>query len=218
MKQALILLSIFFATTANSQLTYVDLDWVIDQTQVMPDGQTNIQEIDFDSNGSNDMRIGSWSNHQAGIQTVVEVLMIDAVGFGGLEIPGNSGYISDCPSTGFTYQDIVGYIYTSDEINPYVNQYVKMPFRFQGTSGTHCGFLYVRYVGTTITIEGYAWNPTPSGSCSCTSSGWLSLKENESDEEDYELYDLMGNRIDAPEGVTLKVYESGHVEKIFVMN
>jgi len=218
MKKTLLFILTTFALNAHSQLTYVDVDWVIDQTQVMPDGQTDVQEFDIDIDGTNDMRITSWSNHQAGIETVIELIMPDAVGFGGVEVSGSSGYISDCPSSGFTYQSIGGYIYTSDETNPYNNQYVKMPFRFQGSAGVHCGFLYVRYVGTTITIEGYAWNPTPSGICSCTSSGWLSLKEIELDGDEYKLYDLMGNRVDTPEGLTLKVYESGHIEKVFVMN
>lgn len=216
MKHLLILLFALITTVTSAQLNYIDLDWIIDQTQVMMDGQTNIQEIDINADGSNDMRITSWSNHQSGIATVVEVLMLDAVGFGGLQAAIGNQYIQNCPGTSFSYQSIDGYIYTSDSPNPYADQYVKFPFRFEGTAGPHCGFLYVRYVGTTITIEGYAWNPTPSGTCSCPTSGWLSLKEFEPNQNgEYELYNLMGQQVDNPEGLTLKVYENGLVEKIY---
>lgn len=219
MKQILFSLTLFIALSASSQVTYVDTDWVIDQTQVM-EGDVDTLELDIDQDGSKDMRISSWSNHQFGIETVVEVLMLDAVGFGGLQVATNSSYISDCPATGFTYQSIGGYIYTSDFTNPHANQYVKMPFRFQGSAGTHHGLLYVRYVGTTITIEGYAWNQTPNGPCDCNSTGWLSLNKLQMDQlkGNFQYYNLMGQRIEHPSGLTLKVYESGVTEKIYLVN
>lgn len=213
---AMILLGITQPLVAQSQLEYVNVDWVIDQSIVMTDGQTDTLTLDINEDGNDDLRITSWSNHQSGIETVVEVLMLDAVGFGGLQVSNSNLYVQDCPSTSFTYQSIDGYIYTSDSPNPYADQYVKFPFRFEGTAGTHCGFLYVRYVGTTITIEGYAWNPTPSGTCSCSTSGWLSLQELEPNQNGkYELYNLMGQQVENPEGLTLKVYENGLVEKIY---
>lgn len=202
--------------SVKAQITYVDTDWIIDQTQVMVDGEVDTLELDFDQDGTRDMRISSWSNHQSGIQTVTEVLMLDAVGFGGLQVQGS--YIADCPATGFTYQNIVGYIFTSDTPNPYSNQYVKMPFRFQGTAGTYYGILYVRYQGTTITIEGYAWNATPNGPCDCNSTGWLSLKEYQMDElqGDFHYYNMLGQQISSPQGLVLKVYENGVSEQIFI--
>lgn len=201
-----------------SQISYVDTDWIIDQTQVMFDGQCDTLELDIDQDGTKDMRITSWSNHQGGIQTVTEVLMLHAVGFGGLQVSGS--YISDCPATGFSYQSIVGYIYTSGASNPYANQYVKMPFKFQGTAGTHNAILYVRYQGTTITVEGYAWNPTPNGPCDCNSTIWLSLNEYKMDymKGDFNYYNLLGQEIDNPVGIALKVYESGYSEKVYITN
>lgn len=201
-----------------SQISYVNTDWIIDQTQVMVDGEMDTLELDFDQDGTKDMRISSWSNHQSGIQTVTEVLMLDAVGFGGLQVQGS--YIADCPASGFTYQNIVGYIFTSDASNPYANQYVKMPFRFQGTAGTHYGLLYVRYQGTTITIEGYAWNATPNGPCDCNSTGWLSLSEYQMDElqGNFHYYNMLGQQISNPQGLVLKVYESGLSKKVYVIN
>lgn len=204
--------------SAKAQITYVDTDWIIDQTQVLVDGDMDTLELDFDQDGTKDMRISSWSNHQSGIQTVTEVLMLDAVGFGGLQVQG--GYIADCPATGFTYQNIVGYIFTSDASNPYANQYVKMPFRFQGTAGTHYGLLYVRYQGTTITIEGYAWNATPNDPCDCNSTGWLSLNEYQMDElqGNFHYYNMLGQQISNPQGLVLKVYEGGVSEQVFITN
>lgn len=204
--------------SAKAQITYVDTDWIIDQTQVMVDGEMDTLELDFDQDGTKDMRISSWSNHQSGIQTVTEVLMLDAVGFGGLQVQGS--YIADCPASGFTYQNIVGYIFTSVSPNPYTNQYVKMPFRFQGPAGTHYGLLYVRYQGTTITIEGYAWNATPNGLCDCNSTGWLSLHEYQMEElhGDFHYYNMLGQQINNPQGLVLKVYESGISQKVFVTN
>lgn len=203
---------------AAAQISYVDTDWIIDQTQVMFDGQMDTLELDFDQDGTKDMRISSWSNHQGGIQTVTEVLMLDAVGFGGLQVQGS--YIADCPVTGFQYQSIVGYIYTSESSNPYAGQYVKMPFRFQGAAGTHYGLLYVRYVGTTITVEGYAWNPTPNGPCDCNSTIWLSLNKYEMDymKGEFNYYNLLGQQVESPSGLTLKVYESGFSEKVYIQN
>lgn len=211
--------------SAKSQITYVDTDWIIDQTQVMVDGEMDTLELDFDQDGTKDMRISSWSNHQSGIQTVTEVLMLDAVGFGGLQVQGS--YIADCPASGFTYQNIVGYIFTSDSPNPYTNQYVKMPFRFQGITGIHYGLLYVRYVNNsvtgeleTITIEGYTWNQTPGGLCDCNSTGWLSLSEYQMDElqGNFHYYNMLGQQISNPQGLVLKVYESGLSKKVYVIN
>ncbi len=215
-----IILSIYLATSAisYSQINYEDIDWIIDQTQVMFDSEVDTLELDFDQDGQNDMRISSWSNHQGGIQTAIEVLMLDAVGFGGLQVPNNSSYISDCPSSGFNYQSITGYIYTSDALNPYANQYVKMPFRFQRTTGTHYGLLYVRYVGTTITIEGYAWNPTHNGPCDCNTTEWLSLKElNENNIFEVEKYfNLIGQEIKDPHGFVIALYKVGITKKIYI--
>lgn len=217
-----ILLSIIFLypLTYIAQITYVDTDWIIDQTQVMFDGEVDTLELDFDQDGNKDMRISSWSNHQSGIQTVVEVLMLDAVGFGGLQVPMSSSYIADCPSSGFSYQSIAGYVYTSDNSNPYANQYVKMPFKFQGSAGVHYGLLYVRYVGTTITIEGYAWNETPGAACDCNSTDWLSLSEYQMDElqGNFHYYNMLGQQISNPQGLVLKVYESGLSKKVYVIN
>lgn len=218
MKTLFLSIATLFSLQAAAQISYVDTDWIIDQTQVMFDGQCDTLELDFDQDGTKDMRITSWSNHQGGIQTVTEVLMLNAVGFGGLQVQGS--YIADCPATGFNYQSIVGYIYTSGASNPYANQYVKMPFKFQGTSGTHYGLLYVRYVGTTITIEGYAWNPTPGGACDCNSTIWLSLNEYEMNnmKGDFEYYNLLGQQVNNPSGIALKVYESGYSEKVYIQN
>ena len=218
MKTLFLSFAILCSLQATAQISYVDTDWIIDQTQVMFDGQMDTLELDFDQDGTKDMRISSWSNHQGGIQTVTEVLMLDAVGFGGIQVQGS--YIADCPATGFQYQSIVGYIYTSESSNPYANQYVKMPFRFQGSAGTHYGLLYVRYQGTTITVEGYAWNPTPNGPCDCNSTIWLSLNEYEMDymKGDFEYYNLLGQRVEGPSGLTLKVYESGYSEKVYIQN
>lgn len=203
----------------NAQLNYVDTDWIIDQTQIMSDGQEDTLQLDIDEDGTLDMRITSWSNHQTGIYTVTEVLMLDAVSFGGLETT-SCGYIEDCPSTGFTYSDIAGYIYTSNcGSNPYSGQYVKMPFKIQGTTGVHCGFLYVRYVGTTITIEGYAWNPTVNGTCSCSSSGWLALNEltPQSIEDNPTYINLLGQKVENPDNMVFRIYDSGVVDKVFII-
>lgn len=218
MKRLLFLFSLLFSISSFSQISYVDTDWIIDQTQVMFDGQMDTLELDFDQDGTKDMRISSWSNHQSGIQTVTEVLMLDAVGFGGLQVQGS--YIADCPATGFQYQSIVGYIFTSDSPNPYANQYVKMPFRFQGTAGTHYGILYVRYQGTTITVEGYAWNPTPSGSCDCNTTDWLTLEEHQMNQPigDFKYYNLLGQQLTNPQGLVLKVYDTGYITKTYITN
>ena len=212
------LLFTVLAAPAFTQISYVDTDWIIDQTQVMFDGQCDTLQLDFDQDGTKDMRITSWSNHQGGIQTVTEVLMLHAVGFGGLQVSGS--YIADCPATGFNYQSIVGYIYTSGASNPYANQYVKMPFKFQGNAGTHNAILYVRYQGTTITVEGYAWNPTPNGPCDCNSTIWLSLNEYKMNniKGDFEYYNLLGQQVENPSGLALKVYESGYSEKVYIQN
>lgn len=218
MKKLFLSFSLILTFFVNAQISYVDTDWIIDQTQVMVDGDMDTLELDFDQDGTKDMRISSWSNHQSGIQTVTEVLMLDAVGFGGLQVQGS--YIADCPASGFTYQNIVGYIFTSDAPNPYANQYVKMPFRFQGAAGTHYGLLYVRYQGTTITIEGYAWNATPNGPCDCNSTIWLALEEHQMNQPfgDFHYYNMLGQQMSNPQGLVLKVYESGLSKKVYVIN
>ena len=95
-----------------------------------------------------------------------------------------------------------------------------MPFKFHGTSVTHNAILYVRYQGTTITVEGYAWNPTPNGPCDCNSTIWLSLKEYKIDymKGDFNYYNLLGQEMESPSGLTLKVYESGYSEKVYIQN
>lgn len=210
--------SLLLVISANSQISYVDTDWIIDQTQIMQNGEADSLELDFDSDGIKDMRITSWSNHTAGDPlTGITVLMLHAVGFGGLQV--SSTYISDCPATGFSYNDLVGFLYHSGFTNPYANQYIKVPFKFQGNAGVHNGILYVRYVGTTITVEGYAWNPTPNGPCDCNATIWLSLNEYKMDMKgDFNYYNLLGQEVESPSGLTLKVYESGYSEKIYITN
>ena len=203
--------------SANSQLNYVDIDWVIDQTQVMPNDEVDTLEIDINQDGVIDLIISSWSNHTFGISTAIEVLLSGSSTYG-LQTTSNCNYLQNCIGTP-SYNDVSGYIYTSNcSSDPYANQYVKFPFQFQGATEGHCGFLYVRYVGTTITIEGYAWNPVSGGNCSCSSSGWLSIEELSPDElqTEYQYYNLLGQRVNDPKGLALKVYESGVSEKVFI--
>lgn len=219
MKTLFITLSLLCSLELSAQITYVNTDWVIDQTQIMQNGDADSLELDFDNDGIKDMRITSWSNHTQGDPlTGITVLMLHAVGFGGLEVAPNQTYISDCPATGFSYDDIVGFLYHSGFTNPYSNQYIKVSFKFQGNAGVHNGILYVRYVGTTITIEGYAVNLTPNGPCDCATTIWLSLNENQLNptDENFEYYNLLGQQIDNPKGLVLKVFESGLSERIFI--
>ncbi|NGF75752.1 hypothetical protein G5B10_07665 [Fluviicola sp. SGL-29] len=212
--------------SASSQLNYVDIDWVIDQTASMSNNEVDTLGIDIDQDGTKDLRISSWSNHTVGESTVIEVLLLQKNSnelFYGLQTTiNNCNYLKDCPGTP-NYNHSMGYIYTSNICgsNPYANEYVKFPFRFQGVSGTHCGFLYVRYVGTTITIEGYAWNPTPEGSCSCSTSGWLTLEKPgdiEFDLGEFKYYNMMGQEVENPSGLVLKVYENGSSKKVYIQN
>ena len=216
MKTLFLSLTLLCSLELSAQVTYVNTDWIIDQTQVMPNGDADSLELDFDNDGIKDMRITSWSNHTQGDPlTGITVLMLHAVGFGGLQV--SSTYISDCPATGFSYNDLVGFLYHSGFTNPYANQYIKVPFKFQGNAGVHNGILYVRYVGTTITIEGYAVNLTPNGPCDCATTIWLSLNELEMKnmKGDFEYYNLLGQRVEGPSGLTLKVYENGLVEQVY---
>lgn len=210
----------FISYSANSQLNYVDTDWVIDQTIVMSNNEVDTLEIDIDLDGTIDLRISSWSNHTVGIPTAIEALLPGSP-INGLQNMGGCVYLQDCPITP-SYNNTMGYIYTSNcGSNPHANQYVKFPFRFQGSAGIHCGFLYVRYVGTTITIEGYAWNPTAGGNCSCSTSGWLTLEKPGDFEFDlgkFKYYNLMGQEVENPNGITLKVYDSGVSEQVFIFN
>lgn len=211
--------------SSQSQISYVDIDWIIDQTIVMSNDEVDTLEMDIDQDGTKDLRISSWSNHTIGESTVIEVLLLQKNSnelFYGLQTTiNNCNYLQDCPGTP-NYNHSMGYIYTSNSVcgaNPHANDYVKFPFRFQGVSGTHCGFLYVRYVGTTITIEGYAWNPTSGGSCSCSTSGWLTLEQPgdfKFDLGDYKYYNLMGQEVENPNGFVLKVYETGYTQKVFI--
>lgn len=201
---------------AHAQLTYVDVDWSIDQSVIMPDGQTDIMEFDIDEDGTNDLRITSWSNHTTGIETVVEVLLLSASLYEGLDVD-NCNSLVECFG-GLSDPSINGYIYSSDCSNP-SNEYLKFPFEFTAGDGhIHCGFLYVRYQGTSIIFEGYAWNEGTS-SCSCSTSGWLSLEEPEPTEDQgtFEYYTLLGQKTDNPQGLVLKVYESGRTEKVFML-
>lgn len=216
MKKLLFCSVLLLPTGLFSQITYVNTDWVIDQTQIMANGDADSLILDFDQDAIADMRITSWSNHTAGDPlTGITVLMLHAVGFGGLQV--SSTYISDCPATGFSYNDLVGFLYHSGFTNAYANQYIKVPFKFQGSAGIHNGILYVRYVGTTITIEGYAVNLTPDGPCDCATTIWLSLNENQMKDikGDFEYFNLLGQRVESPSGLTLKVYESGLVEQVY---
>lgn len=215
MKPVILSICLLLYISANSQLNYIDVDWVIDQTIIMTDGVTDTMEFDIDQNGTNDLRIASWSNHTTGIETVIEVLLLSQTLYQGFGTDGCYSLKACLESSGTP--EIGGYIYSSNCTNP-SNEYVKYPFRFQGQAGIHCGLLYVRYVGTTVTFEGYAWNPTPSGSCSCTTSGWLGLAQPEPIElyGEFEYYNLLGQRIENPNGLVLKVYDSGATEKVYI--
>lgn len=220
MKTLFISISLLCSLYSTAQITYEDTDWIIDQTQVTSNGDADTLEIDFDQNGSKDMRITSWSNHSIGSPlTSMTALMLHGFGNGGLEVAPNQTYISDCPATSFAYGAMVGYLYNSDFSNPYADQYVKVPFKHIAPNGVHYGLLYVRYVGTTVTIEGYAYNQTVNGACDCNSTIWLALDDNEMNDQlkgDFDYYNLMGQQVEHPEGLVLKVFESGSTEKTFI--
>ncbi|GAA0874384.1 hypothetical protein GCM10009118_07920 [Wandonia haliotis] len=221
---------LFIVIPVTAQLTYVDIDWQIDQTVIMQDGVTDSIEIDIDEDGVNDLRITSWSNHTTGIETAIEALLLSSSLYEGFDVDGCNS-LRACFEGGGSNSSINGYIYSSDCSNP-SNDYIKFPFQFDGEQGIHCGFLYVQYEGSIITIEGYAWNSTPSGTCSCNSSGWLGIKEELlpegpyrlynllgqeifEPEGPYRLYNLLGQEIFEPEGLTLKVYRNGLIQKIY---
>lgn len=222
MKTILLFITFSISLASTAQISYVDIDWTIDQTVLMSNNEVDTLEIDIDQDGAKDLRISSWSNHTVGIPTVVEVLLLQKNNnelFNGLQTTiNNCNYLQDCSGTP-NYNHSMGYIYTSNcGSNPHANDYVKFPFRFQGASGIHCGFLYVRYIGTTIIIEGYGWNETPGGTCDCSASGWLSLNQPGEVESDlsFRYYNLMGQEVESPIGLVLKVYENGISERVFV--
>lgn len=138
MKKVLFSFYLLAALSANSQLNYIDTDWVIDQTIVMSNNEVDTLEIDIDQDGTKDLRISSWSNHTVGESTVIEVLLLQKNSnelFYGLQTTiNNCNYLRDCFGTPNYNHSI-----------PHANEYVKFPFRFQGASGIHCGFLFVRY-------------------------------------------------------------------------
>lgn len=226
MKNLLLILSIFLVFTSFSQLIYHYDPWVIDQTQIMLNGEVDTLEYDFNQDGIKDMRISSWSNHQDGIQTVVEVLMINSNPSGKwLELINGSGYISDCPSSGFVlnppyYPPInFGYIYTSNELpSPYVNEVVNMPFRIQDNSlEIHYGLIRISYQSTMITIMGYIYNQTPNSPVDCN---LVNLSVSEFDKEiDLEIdkyFNLLGQEIKDPHGFVIVLYKNGITKKIYI--
>ncbi|NVK65695.1 MAG: hypothetical protein HWE22_13970 [Flavobacteriales bacterium] len=215
MKYLYILILSLTSTSVFAQLSYVEIDWEIDQSIIMIDGDTDTLEFDIDQDGINDLRLTSWSNHQAGIETVIEALLLSSTLHQGIETDG-CNFWNAC-SQGFGSSGINGYLYSSNCNNP-SDGYYKYPFEFEGGLGIRCGFLYVRYEGSIITIEGYACNPN-NNSCSCSTSGWVGLDKPKiiSGEEPHKFYNLMGQEVSDPNGLVLRVYESGFTEKVYIV-
>lgn len=218
MKNTIFIISTLLSFNCVSQMQSVILDWHYSLSDSIT--HSAMQEIYVDGDAVSDIRISD-SYHDS--TNIVEVLLHD-----GHLNADNHMIIDNCPASGWSSEEIDGYIYTSltyaevqagfSDYN-YSNQSVKMPFNFNGNDGNHCGFLFVKYLNFDITVQGLTWNTVAGATCSCNASGNLGVSEIKLNNEkgNFTYFNMLGQRLENPTGIVLKVYESGAVEKVFIV-
>lgn len=216
----LLFITLNLSFCANSQIAYNDtINYVIDLSVGADNSDIDTLELDFDQDGNNDMRITSWANHIGDpIESAVEIIMIG--NNGNLKPHLTSSFAPKCPNNAqFDDSNNGGYLYYSDELVPY-SGIVKIPFRYNLSTIVSYGILYVNYQVNIVTIEAYAWNQTPGGYCDCNSTASLGLEDLSTIENlgEFKYYNLMGQEVQYPSGLVLKVYESGLSQKVYISN
>ncbi len=217
MKKTLLILSLLLLNNSFSQMQSVMLDW----NYSLSDSITHsaMQEIYIDGDAISDMRISD-SYHDS--TNMIEVLLQN-----GHLNADNHMIIDNCPTSNWSNEEISAYIYTSltfaevqDGVSDYnySNETVKLPFNFNGSDGNHCGFLFVKYLNFDITVQGLTWNTVAGATCSCNSSGSLGVDEIKLDYSNlkFSYYNLLGQKIENPKGLVIKVYENGLTQKVFI--
>lgn len=227
MKSVFLILSIFLSFVSFSQqMNYVEHSIVYDTSNLSVSGcgENNFDSLDFNGDNIFDLRITSWFEHPStcGIKSVIEILMLDYnpgdMLFNGKVLMDSNMLIKNCPDNIFSDYSTTAYILSTDVYTNHTSGYYKIPFNFESNDGVHCGFLFVRYGdgGKTITIEGYSWNSIAGQSCSC-GTGWLGLDEQVQTEfeKPYKYYNLLGQEVIEPHGLTVVLYENGVSKKAY---
>lgn len=221
MKNFVLFIVVFLAGMCHSQISYSNLNLEY-ETSVPKLPETD--SVDIDSDGLVDLQISSWFIYESLYQNLgIEVLVKDHDDDFSTTITSigvkNSDIVRDCHTS--DTNSIYGYVYSNNSgIINYTSGYSKIPFDFEASDGIHCGFLFVRYNGSLVTIEGYSWNETKKssgGKCPCNND-YLSLSEPISSDTFGEVdkyFDLLGKEISEPNGLTIVQYKSGLIKKVF---
>lgn len=233
MKTKILFLLLSASFSIFSQLQEVYLDWQYNVSQYK---SADTDSIFIDGDNLVDIIINSWFLYESTYENLgIEATVIDhdgnftstptAIG------KNNIGQIRDCHQSG--QSELTAYIYSNNApiVNSSIDQnytsgYKKVPFDFEAADGIHCGFLFVRYEENSnqelvVTVEGYYWNPVlknqTGGSCPCNSDylGLMEIKPNQIDVP-YQFYDLLGQQIDNPQGLAIKAFKNGYVEKVYI--
>lgn len=229
MKTLILTLALSASTTSFAQLQEVHLDWIYNTSQYQT---AETDSIFIDSDSLVDIMIHSWFLYEGAYDNLgIEVLVKDhddnftttPTSIGQTSI----GLILDCHQSG--QSDLTAYIFSNNNGingNNYTSGYKKVPFDFEAADGIHCGFLFVRYdvngnQEQIVTVEGYYWNPVlksqAGGTCPCNND-YLSLTEQEPNQINipFQFYNLIGQQIENPQGLALKVYENGSIQKVYI--
>lgn len=213
MKRFMLIASMLVGITTFSQVESVSLDW---EYNVLNESPFEERTIDFDQNGTIEVTVSSWviqADNNIAIEMLINDNNINDSEYGSTKI-NNCGIVQDCASA--TSTSISGYIYTSNCNNNYTIGIYRIPVYFELADGFHHGLIYVKYNNNIIKIEGYSYNTIPEEFYDCS---YLALTENRLKPlGDYKYYNFLGQEVTDPTGYTLKVYENGKVERLFISN
>lgn len=223
MKSIVLFIVLILTGICHSQISYSNLNLEY-ETSIPKLAETD--SVDIDSDGLVDLQISSWFIYENLFEDLgIGVLVKDHDDDFSTTITSigvkSSGIVRDCHTSGTN--NIYGYVYSNNYnsgIINYTSGYLKIPFDFEASDGIHCGFLFVRYNGSLVTIEGYSWNETKKssgGQCPCNND-YLSLSEPISSDTFGEVdkyFDLLGKEIKDPHGFVIVLYKNGITKKVF---
>lgn len=215
MKNFILFLALSLNFSVYSQVELIQLNQVFNTQSIYPEDSVFYNELDIDSDGKKDIRITSWFGHSFGENGVIEILCLDQEYLSGIETT-QCGYLQNCNSEIFNYEEVSGYLYTTNPDaceTPYIGN-VVLPFKFKGNQGIYGGVFYVEYAENIITIESIGWNRSVGQNYNCNSNLFiedLSLNSNES----FRYYNLLGQEVFDLKGLLIQISSQGKSKKVY---
>lgn len=199
-----------------SQTETIHLGVIIDITEQMQNDDSDTLVLNIDSDPESDIRIISWTGHTIGTETVVSIEVLNNFILGLKTRPDYYDYLSGCVPESEIYNSNFGFILNSDQNTLPFSPIENFPIRLTNESVTQYGFISIEFTGEILRIKDYTFNNDGSDINCMGSLGVEGLEIDHLKNESFEYYNLMGQRIEHPSGMVLKVFDSGRTERVYI--